>query len=220
VNNPETLTDSQVEALRALTATAHEPTISLADALAAVPDLTPSNGYSASPATTPCPGCGKPWHGPLPERASANAFCPSCDYPMFLKPRIVAVDRDPEREPAKRRSPGVNGRDLVGQMSCPRCGESNRPDEDGHCVRCGDPLVPPPPPEPTPPPPEPQIIYVDKAFRKWRITAFVLAGILATIAVTAIVVWATRPASKTTSLTPGPAPTTIATRSVTTIAKP
>jgi hypothetical protein len=185
VNNPETLTEVELETVQ-VPSSANEPTTSLADALGSVPDLS-SNGYSGATETTSCPGCGKPWFGPLPDRASANAFCQTCDYPMFLKPRVVVVDADPAREPAKRRSPGVNGRDLVGQMACPRCGESNRPDEDGFCLRCGDPLVPPPPPEPTPPPPEPQIVYVDKAFRKWRITALVLAGALV-LAITAIIV--------------------------------
>jgi hypothetical protein len=187
VNNPETLTEVELDVVQVPTSPNHAPTTSLADALGSVPDLSPSNGYREAAETVSCPGCGKPWVGPLPDRASANAFCPSCDYPMFLKPRVVVLDKDPAREPAKRRSPGVNGRDLVGQMACPRCGESNRPDEDGSCLRCGDPLVPPPPPEPTPPPPEPQIVYVDKAFRKWRLTALVLAAALV-LAITAIIV--------------------------------
>jgi hypothetical protein len=193
VNNPEALATVELETVQVPESSLHGPTTSLADALGAVPDLSPTSGYVGTEQTVEavetvsCPGCGKPWFGPLPERASANAFCASCDYPMFLKPRVVVVDKDPAREPAKRRSPGVNGRDLVGQMACPRCGESNRPDEDGFCVRCGDPLVPPPPPEPTPPPPEPRIVYVDTAFRKWRLTALILAGALV-LAITAIVV--------------------------------
>jgi DNA-directed RNA polymerase subunit RPC12/RpoP len=188
VNDPETLTEFEMETVEIPERSTSEPVASLAEALASVPDFEPPSGYSTGADTTSCPGCGKPWFGPLPDRASANAFCPACDYPMFLKPRAVVVDKDPAREPAKRRSPGVNGRDLVGQMACPRCGESNRPDDDGFCVRCGDALVPPPPPEPVPEP-EPQIVhvYVDKAFRKWRLAALVLAGALV-IALTAIIV--------------------------------
>lgn len=168
------------------------------DASLADTDLSPVSevGYhesnrTPSTSTVNCPGCGRPWTGPIPERASATAFCPHCDYPMFLKTRQPAIDANPEREPAKRRSPGVSGRDQLGKLPCPRCGEANLPDESGYCVRCGDPLVPPLPPPPPLPIPEPQIVYITTPYRRWRIAALVLAGALAVTVITVIAFWVT-----------------------------
>lgn len=158
----------------------------LADMLASVPDV--RSELPVRPAIS-CPGCGRGWDGPLPERASADAFCPNCDYPMFLKSRRPAPNIDPSLEAAQRRSPGVAGREPLGVIACPRCGESNPPNEDGSCLRCGDPLVlPPPTPEP-PPPPEPQIVYVTHTDHRWRTAALVLAGLLLVTLVVGALIW-------------------------------
>ncbi len=127
-------------------------------------------------ATSPlvdCPGCGEPCRLPTARRASATAFCPSCDYPLFL-----AVAAEPPPTPlddsARRRLPGVDGRDALGALPCPTCNEPNPPDPTAECLRCGADLTPAPPPPAAPPPPEPEIVVVREIDRRWQIATIVV----------------------------------------------
>lgn len=136
-----------------------------------------------------CPGCGATREVPKVRRASAAAFCPTCDYPLFLAVPAVAPP-EPEDDSARRRLPGVDGRDALGAMPCPNCGEPNPPDPAAECLRCGALLTPPTPPPTPPPPPEPEIVVIREVDRRWQIVAIVLAVLwLATVIGLGIGIW-------------------------------
>ena len=81
-----------------------------------------------------CPGCGLTLVGEGPRRASADWFCPRCDYPLFW-----ATEPEPDARPAtraaRRRLPGSGGRVRPGAEPCWHCGELDEPG-DAECRRC------------------------------------------------------------------------------------
>jgi len=110
-----------------------------------------------------CPGCGLVVVGSDP-RASAEWFCPRCDYPLFFVQRPAPPEPDGARRGARRRLPGVKGRASVTAGPCWNCAEWN---EAGviACLRCAATL-----PKPTPPQlgpfeiieaPEPELVEVE-----------------------------------------------------------
>lgn len=125
-----------------------------------------------------CPGCGAQWlarrdSGP---RASAAAFCPDCDFPLFWSAEGAAAKRR-SHEAARRRHPGVDGREALARIDCRVCGEPNLPDPGADCVRCGSSLTPPPP-EPAPPEPVTVFVEVPVPPRRWQIATAVSSTLL------------------------------------------
>lgn len=110
-----------------------------------------------------CPGCGLVVVGSDP-RASAEWFCPRCDYPLFFARKPAPPEPDGARKGARRRLPGVKGRAPVAAGSCWNCGEWNEAGVTA-CLRCAATL-----PKPTPPQlgpfetvevPEPELVEVE-----------------------------------------------------------
>jgi hypothetical protein len=142
-----------------------------------------------------CPGCGAAWlrrTGSENARrpVSASSFCPSCDYPLFLAPGGREPAPPPVSDEAQRRRPGVGGRDELGAVACPACGEPNPPDRrvGARCIRCDGALNPPPPaPEPVVvrETVEVHVVHVD---RRWMWVALGLA--IALVLAVSVVVWA------------------------------
>lgn len=81
-----------------------------------------------------CPGCGLTLVGDEP-RASADWFCPKCDYPLFWAERPETRRDESASRAARRRLPGTGGREQVGAGPCWHCGEMNEPGIT-ECLRC------------------------------------------------------------------------------------
>ena len=110
-----------------------------------------------------CPGCGLVVVGSDP-RASAEWFCPRCDYPLFFARKPAPPEPDGARKGARRRLPGVKGRAPVAAGACWNCNEWNEAGVTA-CLRCAATL-----PKPTPPQlgpfetvevPEPELVEVE-----------------------------------------------------------
>ena len=105
-----------------------------------------------------CPECGQ-ITTLVAIRKSAEEFCPHCDYPLFWAPAAAPlVAGSVASDATLRRLPGTAGRQTIGMIVCPACGELN-PIDGIWCIRCTAALHPMPAPEPEPeplPPPEPE----------------------------------------------------------------
>jgi predicted RNA-binding Zn-ribbon protein involved in translation (DUF1610 family) len=127
-----------------------------------------------------CPGCGAAWVGQPVRRASASAFCPTCDFPLFLANAALPPPPSAATESARQRLPGVEGREQLGRLACWNCNEPNLPDPTMGCVRCHVLLTPPPPP------PAPEIIVVTETQtivqveldRRWMWVSAALGAVL------------------------------------------
>lgn len=110
-----------------------------------------------------CPGCGLLVVGSDP-RASAEWFCPRCDYPLFFTTQPVVPEPDGERRGARRRLPGVAGRAVTAAGPCWNCGEWNEANASA-CLRCAATLPKPEPPQLGPfetvEVPEPELVEVE-----------------------------------------------------------
>lgn len=110
-----------------------------------------------------CPGCGLLVVGSDP-RASAEWFCPRCDYPLFFTTQPVVPEPDGERRGARRRLPGVAGRAVTAAGPCWNCGEWNEANANA-CLRCAATLPKPLPPQLGPfetvEVPEPELVEVE-----------------------------------------------------------
>jgi uncharacterized paraquat-inducible protein A len=132
--------------------------------------------------TVLCPQCGEENSDPEGNRSS-NAFCLSCDYPLFFA-RGVVVSGPNDTGFARERLPGVAGVARRAWTPCPDCGELN-PREATRCLRCGA-ILTVPEPEPVVAPQENTIIrevLVHGDVRKrwpWFLLGL-LAGTVATI---------------------------------------
>jgi uncharacterized paraquat-inducible protein A len=92
--------------------------------------------------TVLCPQCGEENSDPEGTRSS-NAFCLSCDYPLFFARGVIA--REPsDTDLAHERLPGVAGLSKRAWIPCPDCGELN-PRDASNCLRCGAILAAPEP---------------------------------------------------------------------------
>ena len=130
-----------------------------------------------------CPGCGLVVVGSDP-RASAEWFCPRCDYPLFFARKPAPVEPDGARKGARRRLPGVKGRAPVAAGACWNCNEWNEAGVTA-CLRCAATL-----PKPTPPQlgpfetvevPEPELVEVEVMY--WPpIVISVVGGFIAGMA--------------------------------------
>jgi len=116
-----------------------------------------------------CPDCGTDAELDQLCRDAAE-FCTGCDYPLFWAPGAARALAGPDTGSGDglRRLPGAAGRQELGAVPCPTCGE-HQPYGTVTCGRCGGPMVlpepepepepepvvelPPPPPPPAPPPP-------------------------------------------------------------------
>ncbi len=127
-------------------------------------------GSAVGPAGTPgddveveCPGCGLLVVGSDP-RASAEWFCPRCDYPLFFTSQPVVPEVDGERRGARHRLPGVAGRAITAAGPCWHCGEWNEANATA-CLRCAATLPKPEPPQLGPfetvEVPEPELVEVE-----------------------------------------------------------
>jgi len=123
-----------------------------------------------------CPGCGLIVVGRDP-RASAEWFCPRCDYPLFFVSKPAVPEPDGERRGARRRLPGVNGRASATAGPCWNCAEWN---EAGiaECLRCAATLPKPLPPQLGPfetvEVPEPELVEVEVLY--WPPVVISLVG--------------------------------------------
>lgn len=124
-----------------------------------------------------CPECGT--HTELVAiRRSSEEFCTHCDYPLFWAPSALPeTTRGVNHDTTLRRLPGAGGRQRLGSVVCPDCGELN-PLGDEFCIRCDAELHPaPPPPEPppapapTPVPPPPE----DSSINWWWLVFLVVS---------------------------------------------
>lgn len=84
--------------------------------------------------TVLCPQCGIENSDPEGTRSS-NAFCVSCDYPLFFA-RGVVNHGSSDTDFARERLPGVAGVAKRAWIPCPDCGELN-PRDGINCLRCG-----------------------------------------------------------------------------------
>ena len=139
-----------------------------------------------------CPSCGETSSLVVndegtPERA-ADAFCPKCDYPLFWA-RAEGVAAPHPVDETGRRLPATEGRLDVPAVVCWNCHEPNAVGQD-RCWRCGVDLSGPPPviaPQPAPPaepPPPPAVMEPPRPRLRWP---WILIGVLAAIAVIALV---------------------------------
>ena len=123
-----------------------------------------------------CPGCGLLVVGNDP-RASADWFCPRCDYPLFFVQKPAPPEPDGARRGARRRLPGVQGRVSSAAGPCWNCGEWQ---EAGvrECLRCAATLPKPVPPQPGPfetvEVPEPELVEVEVMY--WPPVVISVAG--------------------------------------------
>ncbi len=124
-------------------------------------------------------------------RRDAGEFCSHCDFPLFWAATSVpAMERGANSDSTLRRLPGAGGRQRVGTLICPTCGELNHMGET-HCIRCTSELNPkpaPPPPAPAAPlpPPEPaRVAVAEEPMRRWDF--WILAGVLVAAMAVAIV---------------------------------
>ena len=133
-----------------------------------------------------CPECGH--RSELVSiRRSSEEFCSHCDYPLFwVSSAIPATTPGANSDSTLRRRPGVDGRQRVGSLVCPPCGELN-PLGETYCLRCGAELDPkpvePPPivvvaPPPPPPPPEPEPEPITTPWWWWPAAAVIASAIL------------------------------------------
>ena len=110
-----------------------------------------------------CPGCGLVVVGSDP-RASAEWFCPRCDYPLFFISKPAVPEPDGERRGARRRLPGVRGRSSATAGPCWNCAEWNEAGV-AECLRCAATLPKPIPPQLGPfeavEVPEPELVEVE-----------------------------------------------------------
>lgn len=161
---------------------------------AAVTDVAPGGLHggaadlsSDSEVELECPQCGLVLVGDSP-RATAEWFCPRCDFPVFwASPPPPDVPAQPR---ARRRLPGTAGTDVLGAEPCWKCGEMNGPDS-GACVRCIAPL-----PQPVEHIREVEVVVQTPIPVPFLYTTaswpFVVAALLAGIAIGAVaVLWAT-----------------------------
>jgi hypothetical protein len=130
-----------------------------------------------------CPGCGLVVVGSDP-RASAEWFCPRCDYPLFFAVRPAPPEPDAARRGARRRLPGVKGRASSTAGPCWNCSEWNEAGV-AACLRCAATLPKPVPPRPGPfetfEAPEPELVEVEVLY--WPpIVISVVGGFLAGVA--------------------------------------
>lgn len=133
-----------------------------------------------------CPTCGTVSYFEEIGR-DAEAFCRVCDFPLFwVRSGSLGATDGFSGDVGLRRLPGTAGRVALATLPCPSCTEPN-PVTGTICIRCGadlypEPEVPEPEPvvvaPPPPPPPAP----------KRRIWPWVLLGVLAGLAVVALVV--------------------------------
>jgi hypothetical protein len=123
-----------------------------------------------------CPGCGLLVVGSDP-RASAEWFCPRCDYPLFFTSQPVVPAVEGERRAARRRLPGVRGRVPTAAGPCWNCGEWNEANA-GTCLRCAASLPKPLPPQLGPfetvEVPEPELVEVEVMY--WPPVVISLVG--------------------------------------------
>jgi hypothetical protein len=141
-----------------------------------------------------CPGCGLLVVGNDP-RASAEWFCPRCDYPLFFVQRPTPPEPDGARRGARRRLPGVQGRVVSAAGPCWNCGEHQ---DAGvrECLRCAATLPKPVPPTPGPfetvEVPEPELVEVEVMY--WPpIVISVVGGFVAGMAfLGGIMMWLAR----------------------------
>lgn len=112
-----------------------------------------------------CPSCGTESFFDELTR-DAEAFCRSCDYPLFWTQASRSSSGDDMTQAyGLRRLPGAGGREAIATIACPQCSEPNALAR-RICIRCGADLRPPPrlpepilEPEPEPiPEPEPEPI--------------------------------------------------------------
>jgi hypothetical protein len=130
-----------------------------------------------------CPGCGLLVVGNDP-RASAEWFCPRCDYPLFFVKRAAPPEPDGARRGARRRLPGSQGRVSSAAGPCWNCGEHQ---EAGvrECLRCAATLPKPAPPKLGPfeivEAPEPELVEVEVLY--WPpVVISVIGGFIAGMA--------------------------------------
>lgn len=157
------------EAAAASSVTPDEEAVAAGSAGAAVTAAAAPAPAPAAPAApsedveVECPGCGLVVVGSDP-RASAEWFCPRCDYPLFFARKPAPPEPDGARKGARRRLPGVKGRAPVAAGTCWNCGEWNEAGVTA-CLRCAATL-----PKPTPPQlgpfetvevPEPELVEVE-----------------------------------------------------------
>ena len=96
-----------------------------------------------------CPECGRATELVAVRRA-AEEFCRHCDFPLFWAPSNIPVTTPgANADSTLRRLPGAGGRNRVGSLICPECGEL-APMSATHCQRCSADL--------NPPPPEPEVV--------------------------------------------------------------
>lgn len=139
-----------------------------------------------------CPTCGTVSF--LDELSrEADAFCRSCDFPLFWSRGERVVTGGEGGSVGLRRLPGTAGRVDVATIDCPECREPN-PVSRRICIRCGSDLRPAPPPPPPPPPPplpvvrpQPEPAPVVEPTRSW-LWLWVLLGTVAAIAIVLLLV--------------------------------
>jgi hypothetical protein len=127
-----------------------------------------------------CPGCGLVVVGSDP-RASAEWFCPRCDYPLFFVTKPAPPEPEGARRSARRRLPGVKGRTSATAGPCWNCAEWNEAGV-AECLRCAATLPKPLPPQLGPfeaiEVPEPELVEVEVMY--WPpIVISVVGGFLA-----------------------------------------
>jgi hypothetical protein len=136
-----------------------------------------------------CPECGQITSLTAIRRA-ADEFCPHCDFPLFWAPAAAPlVAGSSANDATLRRLPGAGGRQMIGTLVCPTCGELN-PMSETWCIRCGSPLHPLPEPEPEPepePPPPPPPPEPEPEPRSWWWLWVVLTAVIGVIGVVLLI---------------------------------
>ena len=106
-----------------------------------------------------------------------------CDYPLFWAPSLRAsIPHDADAQGARRRLPGVRGREQLVTIGCPVCGELNAV-TGVNCTRCTALLHPAPLPPPQAPERQEAPVVVEErvvlpARRPWWWPWGIVAGAL------------------------------------------
>jgi hypothetical protein len=139
-----------------------------------------------------CPECGRATELVAVRRA-AEEFCRHCDFPLFWAPSNIPVTTPgANSDTTLRRLPGAGGRNRVGSLICPACGEL-APISATHCQRCSADLHPPTEPivvvaAPLPTPPLVIVIEPEPETTPWWWWALLVGGVVAATVIIAIVI--------------------------------
>lgn len=133
-----------------------------------------------------CPECGQITSLPGIRR-SYDEFCSHCDFPLFWAPSAIPlVTASAGSDTTLRRLPGTGGRQTVGTMACPTCGELNSLSA-VVCIRCGNDMHPKllvivqaPVPEPLPPP---ALVVMKRPWWPWVLLAVLSIAVIVTVVI-------------------------------------